>query len=54
MKYVTDLNEIFRILSQCCGEPKYTTIGTDENGNLVTVPMFTVGGDEELVEDSDL
>lgn len=53
MKYVTDLNEIFRILSQCCGDPKYTTIGTDENGNQVAVPMFTIGGDEKPVMDND-
>lgn len=43
MKYVTDLNEIFRILSECCGEPVYTDIGADENGNRICVPMYTVG-----------
>lgn len=47
MEYVTDLNEIFRLLSKCNGEPVYTTIGTDEEGNDVAVPMFTIGAVDE-------
>lgn len=46
MQYVTDLNEIFKILSECCGKPVYTDIGADENGNRICVPMFAIGGDE--------
>ena len=47
MEYVTDLNETFRILSKCIGEPVYTTIGTDEEGNDVAVPMFKIGAADE-------
>lgn len=47
MEYVTDLNETFRILSKCIGDPVYTTIDTDEEGNDVAVPMFKIGAADE-------
>lgn len=43
MKYITDLKETFQMLSQCCGEPVYTSIGTDNEGNEIAVPMFAIG-----------
>ena len=42
MKYVTDLNEIFRLLRQSCGDPVYQDIGKDEEGYNVAVPVFTI------------
>lgn len=43
MQFVTDINEIFKLLSQSCGETVYKTVGTDEEGNDVAVPVFTLG-----------
>ncbi len=47
MEYITDLDEIFRLLSKCCGEPVYKTIAIDEEGNEVAVPMFSIGAADE-------
>lgn len=46
MKFIKDLDETFRLFAQCCGEPVYTSVGTDEEGIEIAVPMFTVGEKE--------
>lgn len=43
MKYITDLDEIFRILNECCGEPVYKEIGRDNNGDVIAVPCYQLG-----------
>lgn len=43
MQCITDINEIMRILERTSGEPVYKSIGTDEEGNEVAVPVFTIG-----------
>ncbi len=43
MKFVTDLDEVFRILNECCGEPVYKAIGKDEDGNIIAVPCYQLG-----------
>lgn len=53
MEYITDLGEIFRLLSQCCGEPDYKSIAIDEEGNEVAVPMFSIGKDDEKYRKTD-
>lgn len=44
---VTDLDEIFRLLSECCGKPTYQKIDTDSEGCEVAVPMFAIGESDE-------
>ncbi len=48
MQYITDLNEIFRILNECCGEPVYKSVGKDENGCEIAVPCYAVGEKEAI------
>lgn len=43
MNHITDNNEIFKLLSQSCGEPVYKTIGIDREGVDVVVPVFSLG-----------
>lgn len=42
MIYITDLQQIFKELAECCGEPIYQSIGVDEDGNEVAVPVFQI------------
>lgn len=43
MRKIIDINEIFKILDGCCAVPVYKTIGVDEEGNQIAVPVYTVG-----------
>ena len=43
MKFITDLDEVSRILNECCGEPVYKEIGKDGDGNIIAVPCYQVG-----------
>lgn len=47
MKYITDLEEIFRLLQETCGDPVYKDIGKDEDGNIVAVPCYQIGDGKE-------
>lgn len=43
MEYVTDINEIFRIFEECRKKAVYKSIGTDEEGSEIAVPVFSIG-----------
>ncbi len=43
MRFVKDLNETFRILKECCGEPVFRNVGKDASGCEVAVPCYAVG-----------
>lgn len=42
MIYITDIDEILKSLSECSGEPVYKSIGVDEEGVEVAVPVFQI------------
>jgi len=46
MRFIKDLDETFRLLAQCCGGSVYMSVGTDEEGVEIAVPMFTLGEKE--------
>lgn len=41
MRYAESIDEIIEIFSRLGQEPVYTSIGNDENGAEIAVPMFT-------------
>lgn len=43
MQYITDIEETFRILGRTLGEPVYKSIGKDEDGNEIAIPVFMIG-----------
>lgn len=47
IQYVTDLNEVFKILNECCGEPIYTGVGTDEKGCEIALPCYAACKEEK-------
>ena len=42
-----ELEEIFRLLQETCGDPVYKDIGKDEDGNIVAVPCYQIGDGKE-------
>ena len=50
MIYVTDINEVFRLLDETCGEPIYKDIGLDGDGTRIAVPCYAIGGKEHVSE----
>lgn len=51
MQCITDLEEIFRLLQETCGDPVYIDIGEDENGDRIAVPCYAIGGNEKTREE---
>lgn len=47
MEYITDINEVMKILSASCKGPVYKSIGTDENGDEIAVPVFAINAEKE-------
>lgn len=48
MQYITDMDEIMAMLKNACGEPVHTVIGTDADGNAVSVPMYQLNKEDEV------
>ena len=42
MQYIADPNEVARMLGKSLGEPVYKTVGVDEDGNVIAIPVFIV------------
>lgn len=50
MQCITDINEVFRLLSKLGCKSIYKDIGVDDDGVRIAVPLFSIGDSEPISE----
>lgn len=50
MHYITDINEVFRLLSKSGCKQIYKDIGVNGDGVRIAVPLFSIGESEPISE----